>query len=174
MRSDRVHSFRKAGGGGEPPPYGVNHDSAPVQTHLPPPGTCKSALRSIQPHQAPNPVVVIKQPPPTCHPERAAKDLAQKGSDTEPRCMRSSGFASGRQSGAFCLSWCKTHADCQARSTAYMGQRSRYLRKSQLRILWVSRQATGSFPSASRRMELIRIAPWPCAMENRGVPPSLS
>ena len=44
--------------------------------------------------------------------------------------------------------------------------------KSQLRILWVIRQATGSFRSASVRMELTRIVPLPAVMVNRGVLPS--
>ena len=40
------------------------------------------------------------------------------------------------------------------------------------RMLWVSRQATGSRSSASVRMELISIAPLPARSVNSGVPPS--
>ena len=42
----------------------------------------------------PSPRQVVVRPP-SCHPERAAKDLAQKGPDAEGRCVRSFGCASG-------------------------------------------------------------------------------
>ena len=55
------------------------------------------------PHQSHPPTAA----PPTCHPEPKAKDLAQKGSDKEARCISSFGCASPVTGEAFRLWWCE-------------------------------------------------------------------